>query len=95
MRQHLATARVRVRVDIFNAVAAMLRTAIGVGVLPCFMEASHPELVAVSEVLPEMTVPVWMLTHPDLRDTARVRVFMQHVGDEISERLRQAGAAAA
>jgi DNA-binding transcriptional LysR family regulator len=88
MRQHLAQARVRVRVDIFNAAAAMLRTGIGVGVLPCFMEASHPELVAVSDVIPEMTVPVWMLTHPDLRDTARVRVFMQHVGDAIAERLR-------
>lgn len=91
MRQHLEQARVRVRVDIFNAAAAMLRTGIGVGVLPCFMEPSHPELVAVSEVIPEMTVPVWMLTHPDLRDTARVRVFMQHVGDAIAERLRPYG----
>jgi hypothetical protein len=45
----------------------------------------------VSEVIPEMTVPVWMLTHPDLRDTARVRVFMQHVGDAIAERLRPYG----
>lgn len=91
MRQHLAQARVRVRVDIFNAAAAMLRTGIGVAVLPCFMEPSHPELVAVSEVIPEMTVPVWMLTHPDLRDTARVRVFMQHVGDAIAARLRAHG----
>lgn len=89
MRQHLAQARVRVRVDIFNAAAAMLRTGIGVGVLPCFMEPNHPELVAVSDVIPEMTVPVWMLTHPDLRDTARVRVFMQHVGDAIADTLRQ------
>lgn len=92
MRQHLAQARVRVRVDIFNAAAAMLRTGIGVGVLPCFMEPNHPELVAVSDVIPEMTVPVWMLTHPDLRDTARVRVFMQHVGDAIAEILRPYGA---
>lgn len=88
MRQHLAQSRVRVRVDIFNAVAAMLHTGIGVGLLPCFMEDKHPELIAVSEVIPELTVPVWMLTHPDLRDTARVRAFMLHVGDAISERLR-------
>lgn len=90
MREHLAQARVRVRVDIFNAAAAMLRTGIGVAVLPCFMEASLPELVAVSAPIPELTVPVWMLTHPDLRDTARVRVFMQHVGDAIADRLRVA-----
>ena len=88
MRQHLAQARVRVRVDIFNAVAAMLRTGIGVGVLPEFMEPKHPELVAVSEPIPELAVPLWLLTHPDLRDTARVRVFMQHVGDALTDRLR-------
>jgi DNA-binding transcriptional LysR family regulator len=88
MRQHLAQAKVRVRVDIFNAKAAMLRTGIGVGLLPTFMEARHPELVAVSDVIPEVSVPVWMLTHPDLRHTARVRAFMQHVGDALAERLR-------
>lgn len=89
MERHLADARVPVRVDIFNAVAAMLRTGVGIGVLPTFMQGRHPELVAVSEPIPELAVPLWMLTHPDLRDTARVRAFMQHVGDALAERLRQ------
>jgi DNA-binding transcriptional LysR family regulator len=87
-RATLAHAQVRIRVDIFNAKAAMLRTGIGVGVLPTFMEAKHPELVAVSEPIPELAQPVWMLTHPDLRATARVRAFMQHVGDALALRLR-------
>jgi len=89
MRQHLAQAQVRVRVDIFNAVAAMLRTGIGVGILPSFMQPSHPELVPVSDPIPELSVPVWMLTHPDLRQTARVRAFMQDVGDALAQRLRE------
>lgn len=88
MREQLAQAQVRVRVDIFNAVAAMLRTGIGVGLLPTFMEAAHPDLVAVSDPIPELSVPVWLLTHPDLRQAARVRAFMQHVGDALAERLR-------
>lgn len=87
MRNQLAHARVRVRVDIFNAMAAMLRTGIGVGLLPTFMEAKHPDLVAVSDVIPELSVPVWMLTHPDLRQTARVRAFMEHVGDRLAQHL--------
>ena len=90
MRERLAQANVRVRVDIFNAKAAMLRTGIGVGVLPTFMEPKHPELVAVSEPIPELAQPVWMLTHPDLRQTARVRAFMQFVGDALAQRLREA-----
>ena len=89
MQQQLAQARVRLRVDIFNAVASVLRTGIGVGVLPTFMEPRHPELVAVSEPIPQLAVPVWMLTHPDLRETARVRAFMQHVGDAVAARLRR------
>jgi len=93
MRTHLDRAHVRLRADIFNAVAALLRTGIGVGVLPTFMEPQHPELVAVSETIPELSVPVWMLTHPDLRQTARVRAFMQFVGDALAARL--AGQAAA
>jgi hypothetical protein len=32
-------------------------------------------------------VPVWMLTHPDLRQTARVRAFMQDVGDSVAEQI--------
>lgn len=87
MRQHLAQARVRLRVDIFNALATMLRTGIGVGLLPTFMEPRHPELMPVSEVIPELVTPVWMLTHPDLRQMARVRAFMQHVGDAIAQQL--------
>lgn len=88
LHAHLADAVVRVRVDIFNAKAAMLRTGIGVGVLPTFMEPKHPELVPVSDPIPELAQPVWLLTHPDLRSTARVRAFMQFVGDALSERLR-------
>lgn len=90
LRQRLAHANVRLRVDIFNAKAAMLSTGVGVGLLPTFMQAKHPELVAVSEVIPELAQPVWILTHPDLRQTARVRAFMQFVGDALVQRLRAA-----
>jgi DNA-binding transcriptional LysR family regulator len=88
MRQQLAQADVKLRVDIFNARGAMIRTGVGVGVLPTFMQASHPDIVPVSDTIPELSVPVWMLTHPDLRETARVRAFMSHVGDAVAELLR-------
>jgi DNA-binding transcriptional LysR family regulator len=88
MRAQIQASRVRVRVDIFNATAAMLGTGIGVGLLPTFMEAKHPDLVPVSDPIPELAAPIWMLTHPDLRQTARVRAFVQHVGDALTQRLR-------
>jgi DNA-binding transcriptional LysR family regulator len=81
--KHLVQADVRMRVDIFNAKAAMLRMGVGVGLHPTFMEARNPELVAVSDPIDELAQPLWMLTHPDLRQTARVRAFMQFVGDAL------------
>jgi DNA-binding transcriptional LysR family regulator len=90
LQRHLPPASVRVRMDIFDAVAAMLHTGIGVGLLPSFMQPRHPDLIPVSDPIPELAVPVWMLTHPDLRGTARVRAFMQHVGDAVAARLAAA-----
>lgn len=87
LKIHLVRANVRVRVDTFNAKVSMLRTGIGIGILPTFMEEKHPELVAVSEPIVELAQPVWMLTHPDLRHTARVRAFMQVVGDGLMKIL--------
>ena len=90
LRQHVPAGQVRLRVDIFNAVATMLNTGIAVGVLPTFMARRHPELVAVSDIIPELAVPVWMLTHPDLRQTARVRAFMHEVGDGVAAQIAAA-----
>jgi DNA-binding transcriptional LysR family regulator len=90
LRQLLAQSDVKVRVDIYNAKASMLRTGIGVGVLPTFMAEKHPDLIAVSEPIPEMQQPLWMVTHPDLRGTARVKAFMQFVGDALAQRLAEA-----
>jgi DNA-binding transcriptional LysR family regulator len=41
----------------------------------------------VSAPIAELAQPVWMLTHPDLRRTTRVRAFMQFVGDALAQRL--------
>ena len=87
--QCIQGARVGARVDAFNATAAMLRTGIGVGVLPTFIQANNPDSIPVSDPIPEHTAPVWMLAYPDLRQTACVGAFMRHVGDAIAERLQR------
>lgn len=88
MHRELATAQVRVRVDTFTALAAMLSTGVGIGVLPSCVAETHPEFVPVSAIIEELTIPVWILSHPDLRYTARVRAFVQHVGNSLAQRLK-------
>jgi DNA-binding transcriptional LysR family regulator len=76
-------------VDIFNSIVSMLRTGLGVGVLPTFVAASEPDLMAVSADIDELATPLWILTHPDLRRTARIQAFMQMVGDGVAKQLQR------
>lgn len=53
------------------------RSGIGVALLPCFLGDTQPALVrAVAEPLAEIGRELWIVTHADLRRTARVRAFM-------------------
>lgn len=88
MQEHIPAAQVRMRVDIFNSAASMLRTGLGIGVLPAFAGAAHEELVAVSDPIEDLDTPLWILTHPDLRRTARIQAFMQTLGDALAAELR-------
>ena len=50
---------------------------LGVAVLPCFLGDSESRLVRVIEPPKEMALELWLLTHPDLRHTARVKALMR------------------
>jgi DNA-binding transcriptional LysR family regulator len=39
-------------------------------------------------LLPELDIGVWMLTHSDLRRSARVRAFMDFAGAELTKQRR-------
>jgi DNA-binding transcriptional LysR family regulator len=88
MLEHIPQQQVRLRVDMFNSVVAMLRTGLGVGVLPTFVAASEPELQPVSAAIDDLSTPLWVLTHPDLRRTARIQAFMQVLGDAVARDLK-------
>lgn len=92
MHANVPDARVVLRVDLLQSMVAMLRTGLGVGLLPRFIEPLEPSLVRVSDDIAALSTPLWLLTHPDLRDTARVRAFLGHVGDNLARTLARADA---
>ena len=95
MNAHIPPERVRVRIDNFNSMVTMLRTGIGIGVLPTLVERHEPNLVPVSAEIAELATPMWILCHPDLRRTARVQAFRHDVGAAVGARLAGAPPAAA
>ncbi len=60
--------------SVYSAVTAGL----GIGILPSFMTAGKKGLVPIlSEIT--VSVPVWIVYHPDLKNAARVRVVLDHL----------------
>jgi DNA-binding transcriptional LysR family regulator len=90
MLDHVPPSSIVVRLDLLHPAVAMARTGLALALLPTLIEGHEPDLLPVSEVLRDVSTPVWLLTHPDLRQTARVRVFMQEVGALLQATLEAA-----
>lgn len=58
---------------------------LGFATLPCFVGDRHPGVRRVGAPY-DIGRALWMLTHQDLRQSARVRVFMEYFGEELSKR---------
>jgi len=89
LREQAGEDRIGYRVNTVLGLAEAAAAGIGFAVLPCFIGSITPGLARLSDPLPELDSGLWMLTHPDLRTTARVRAFMDHAGQEISRRRGQ------
>jgi DNA-binding transcriptional LysR family regulator len=62
---------------------AALREGMGVSILPCFMGDPDPALARYTEPRPEWDLGLWILLHPDLKRTARVLAFRDHMVEDI------------
>jgi DNA-binding transcriptional LysR family regulator len=56
--------------------------------LPCFIGAATPGLQRLTPPLSELEGEFWLVTHPDLRATARVRAFVEFCAAEMEKRRR-------
>lgn len=56
------------------------REGIGLAVLPCYLADGEPGLERVLPRLSTLRTELWLVTHEDLRRTARIRAFFDTVG---------------
>lgn len=86
LEKGLGPARIVYRANTLAAQRAAIRAGFGIGGQSCFIAGRDPELV---RVLPEIEarVEIWLVTHPGLRRSARIRA----VFDFLAERLAAAG----
>jgi DNA-binding transcriptional LysR family regulator len=75
--------RVKLQINTVTGLDAAVAAGLGIGPLPCFSADANPVLRRLSGPHPELGADLWLLTHPDLRHAARVRVFMEHVAEAL------------
>ena len=85
MRERVAPERIVYKVNTVLGLAEAVEAGIGIGPLPCFIADARPALVRLAPPNPDFSTGLWLLTHPDLRHSARVRVFLDFLAAEIAK----------
>ena len=86
MAENVPGARVGLRVDSPIVMRRALEAAVGVAAFPCYEADANAQLVRLTPVLEEFGIDLWLLTHPDLKNTARVVAFIHHMAEALADR---------
>jgi DNA-binding transcriptional LysR family regulator len=86
LRDFVGEKRIVYRVNTMVGLAEAAAGGVGMVLLPCYVGSAVPGLAQLSPPLPELEGELWLLTHPDLRNTARVRTFLEFCAGEIAKR---------
>ena len=95
LKARVPAARVVYRASSLLALREAARAGLGVAPLPCYLAGADPGLRQLGAPQPGMASTLWLITHPDLRRSARVRAFLDFMGARLlalKDRL-EAGAA--
>ena len=80
-------AEVGLRANSFGTIRQACVDGLGLAMLPCFLADATATLERLGDPVLECAAELWLLTHPDLRETTRVKVVYQLLQAELSKRL--------
>lgn len=84
LQQHVAPERIVYKVNTVLGLAEAVEAGIGIGFLPCFIADTRPGLTRLAPPDPGFAADLWLLTHPDLRHSPRVRLFLDFMAGELA-----------
>nr|WP_298721391.1 LysR family transcriptional regulator [uncultured Steroidobacter sp.] len=79
MRNEVPSVRPVMRADSLVSLRELCAAGAGLTALPCYLGDPDPRLIRVRPPIPAMATALWILTHPDLARTARIRLFLDRV----------------
>jgi DNA-binding transcriptional LysR family regulator len=81
MRSQLPGSEIALRVDSLLGMRQAAQAGLGVTALPCYLGNTSTGLVCIHRPIAAMQTALWILTHEDLRHTARIRAFIEFVAN--------------
>lgn len=78
LHEHVRGAQVVMRVDTMPIMTRALQAGMGITIMPCLSADTVPGLRRVGDYF-EGGLYLWLLTHAELKSTARVRALMEHL----------------
>ena len=79
---HIPAARIAARVNTTHFQQELIAAGVGIGFQACHLADPDPRLRLVARPA-SFNYSLWLLTHEDIRSTARVRAFMSALGDSL------------
>jgi DNA-binding transcriptional LysR family regulator len=76
------------KVNTVLGLAEAVQEGVGIGHLPCFIADRRTDLMRLRSPDPDFATGLWLLTHPELRHSPRVRAFMDVAGAELARYRR-------
>ena len=86
VEQHYPNARVVLKTDNLTTMRAAVAAGLGLARMPCFESDSEAAIRRIDLSLTPSTWGVWILSHVDLRSTARVRVCREFLAEIILDK---------
>lgn len=83
VRDRVAPERIVLKTSAVLGLAQAIEAGIGVGPLPCFIGDQNPALRRIMAPNPEFGTALWLLTHPDIRQSPRIRATLDFLSAEI------------
>ena len=72
------------QIDSMAAMQSMVRSGLGVTLLPCYVADQDPGLRRIDpDPVPDVGLDLWILYHPDIRRVHRLRLFADFIADAI------------
>ena len=76
----------------FNSIAPMVQAVaegLGVAILPLFAAERHASLARIGAVLDQPRMQLWILTHPEMRENARIGALSRHLARSLPRILAE------